>query len=109
MSRTYRRTKNDDNRWNGKNWAISEYNYNEYGVFSRMYFDKQSVEYARRIAKYHSDAGTHSFKEPGPSWFRNLYSQRPLRRQSRVILQRFVQGEDFDVIINENPKLPYWT
>ena len=109
MSRTYRRKNSWNERWNGKKWCVSVWSYTEDGIYDKILLESNSKEYEYASAKFHSDTGTHSHKEPGPSWFRNLYSQRPHRRQSRINLQRYVQGEDFDVIIEDKPKLPYWT
>jgi len=51
-----------------------------------------------------------SFKEPGPSWFRNLFEERPLRRNSKRELQKFMYDEGYEPIIDSIPrKKIYWT
>lgn len=110
MSRTYRRT--DDawtGTWFGKFWAVSEWRYNQDGVYLRICYPKDSKEYKKASALYHSDAGSHLFKEPGPSWWRREFYQRPYRRRAKKQLHRYVQGEDIDVIIEDKPRLDWWT
>ena len=63
----------------------------------------------RLIAKASSDAATHSCKEPGPGWFRNLYSDRPLRRKAKEELRKYMMNEEYEPMIEDMPPLPYWT
>lgn len=72
-------------------------------------YAKNSRTGKKKLAKYLSDAGTHNFKEPGPHWFRNLYSDRPLRRKGAREIQKFMQNNEYEPMIDEMPKLPYWT
>lgn len=51
----------------------------------------------------------HSFKEPGPHWFRNLYSDRPLRRLSKRELNKFKLNPDYEPYVPKRYKLDYWT
>jgi len=57
-----------------------------------------------------SDAATSSCKEPGPSWARRLYCDRPARRAAKRELQKYIQydGEYEPMILAMEP-LPYWT
>lgn len=70
-----------------------------------------SKEYQHAAAKYHSDAGTHNFKEPGPGWFRNVFATRPNRRETKNELRKVVLNPEYDPVITENNRkiLPYWT
>lgn len=132
MSRTYRRKTTDR-----VNWAcdlehyISEVVFSDYTRFSswvRVHYPKASKAYKKGLARYHSDAATTNFKEPGPSWFRNLISDRPLRRKAKNELRKFMisvpvaftgdgREVDFLQVMNEcyepnipsKGKLPYWT
>jgi len=133
MSRTYRRKTTDR-----VNWAcelehyISEVVFSDYTRFSsswvRVYYPKASKAYKKGLARYHSDGATNNFKEPGPSWFRNLFSDRPLRRKAKNELRKFMisvpvaftgdgREVDFLQVMNEcyepnipsKDKLPYWT
>lgn len=103
MSRTYRR----------KSIPIPKYVTTEYvydwdnGRYRDL--DKNSKEYKKSLAIYLSDAGSHSCKEPGPSWFRNLYTERPQRREAKRQLQKYLLDEEFVVILNAKNKLEYWT
>lgn len=56
-----------------------------------------------------SDAATNSCKEPGPHHFRNLYSDRPLRRQAKEELRKYMYNEEHEVMIISMPPLPYYT
>lgn len=52
----------------------------------------------------------HRFKEPGPHWFRNLFEERPLRRQSKREIQRFMANEEYEPMIDpKQRKKIYWT
>lgn len=61
------------------------------------------------IAIARSDAATHNHKEPGPHHFRNLYSDRPLRRQAKNELHKFMFNPEYEPMILAKPPLPYWT
>jgi hypothetical protein len=51
-----------------------------------------------------------TFKEPGPSWFRNLFEERPLRRTSKRELQRYMDDDEYEPIIDaKQRKRVYWT
>ena len=107
MSRTYRRKATDPT---DKKWSVSEHVRIE-GTWSYIWvpYPKNSNEYKKGSAKYHSDAGTHNCKEPGPSWFRNLYTERPQRQEARQQLKKFMNDPDFEVILNAKDPLEYWT
>jgi hypothetical protein len=74
-----------------------------------IHFSPQSKAGKKRISRYHSDAGTHKCKEPGPSWYRRLNTQKPLRQSSRMQLQQFLKDPELEVIIDNMPPLGYWT
>jgi hypothetical protein len=109
MSRTFRR-KNEmqEYQWVLRDW---DWSYNTYGICygQRKTYDRDSKEAITALVRYHSDAGTHQCREPGPSWFRNLTSQRPHRRSSKEQLRKFILDQEFEVIIEDNPHLEYWT
>ena len=113
MSRTYRRKKQRTYRGYGfqtLNWATSKLVRIEGTCrFVRVPIDPGSQEYKERVAKYYSDAGTTDFKEPGPSWFRNLFTERPLRRYNKEELRRYLQNPDYEPMVEEKGKLEYWT
>lgn len=108
MSRTYRRRKPDAHT--NLEYFVSDFvRLGDSYTWRRVLFEKDSKEYAKGLAKFHSDAGTWSFKEPGPSWFRNLYTERPLRRYNRRELHKFMKNSDYESMIEEKGKLEYWT
>lgn len=114
MSRTYRRKGQpklrgwfEDIAWYTSEWVRSD---SGYRVLYRRPYPKDSMEYKKGYARYHSDGATHSCKEPGPSWFRNLYSDRPLRRSSKNELRKFIAYDgEYEPMILSKDKLPYWT
>lgn len=105
MSRTYRRKSLPVPRW-----IVRDYDwiwYEAYGTWS--YYEVGSKEYNKALAMHYSDVGTHRFREPGPSWFRNLYTERPQRREAKRQLRKFMVDEEFEVMLNSKDKLEYWT
>lgn len=110
MSRTFRRKGcTEDYYWVLRDWDL---------YFSNKYYDhrtrdfqlsRDSKEAIKALAKYHSDAGTDTNNEPGPAQYRLVTRQIPLRRDSARQLRRYLQGEDFEVIIGTKPPLEYWT
>lgn len=84
-----------------------------WGGWTRYQYDAHYYPYSkegkRRIAQYHSDAGTNTCKEPGPSWYRNLYTERPLRRKAKRELKKYMLDTDYEPIIEKMGKLEYWT
>lgn len=75
----------------------------------RKQYEKHSIEYKKGKAKFHSDSGTWKHKEPGPRWFRNLTSERPLRRKHKLEIYKFIKNPDYDPDIVSKGKLEYWT
>lgn len=114
MSRTYRRIGNSSERsWNSKADACSEWVCRDlsetYHNYELKPLQKNTVEYKRKAARYHSDAGTTNFKEPGPSWFRNLFCERSQRRDAKQQLKKYMFNEDYEVCLMAKNHLPYWT
>ena len=133
MSRTYRR-KNSKAKYRAFE-TLAEYTVDYVRVPTREYWstlvkvpiDPSTREYAVKRSEYYRDK-THKFKEPGPSWFRNLFSTRPLRGKARKELHKFmrsvpigynsygkevhflqVMNECYEPIIESKGKIPYWT
>lgn len=108
MSRTYRRKKNGGLKYH---WAYDVYW--ELARFEgKLYYlpaDKNSKEYKKRLAKVHSDAGTLRYLEPGPSWFRNLETERPQRRDGKRELQKFMNDPDYEPMFLPKDPLDYWS
>lgn len=70
--------------------------------------DPKSKEGKEKIARYHSDATTSNNTEPGPSWFRALYTERPQRREARREIHRYFRNENHEVILNGKNRLERW-
>lgn len=111
MSRTYRRKTT-----NRINWACDlEYYISEHirveGTYTYVSvpYPKASKAHKKGLARYHSDGATNNFKEPGPSFFRNLTAERPHRRDSKEQLRKWTYNEAYEVMILSKPKLDYWT
>lgn len=104
MSKTYRRKKLPI-PWHVKQELVN--------VGTRRWrwvdMDTESIEYKKKIAKHYSDAGSYRFKEPGPAWFRNLFTERPQRREARKELQKFLKDEEYEVMLLPKNPLEYWT
>lgn len=107
MSRTYRRK----NCANSHFWQFERevQTYFDYKTRDWARVDPKSEEYERRKAIFHSDNGTNSFKEPGPAWFRNMFSERPHRRMAKRELKKFMNDPDYEVILEPKGWLRYWT
>lgn len=104
MSRTYRR----------KNLPIPYYVKQELVRIARFRWvwadiDPESKEYKKKIAKHYSDKGTLKFKEPGPAWFRSIFTERPQRREAKRELQKFLKDEEYEVMLIPKNPLEYWT
>ena len=110
MSRTYRRTKNKPLKRvrTGEDEFIGvEWNSHQGG---KIFHPPNSKKYQEDLRNFHSDHfSAAAFKEPGPSWFRNLYGNRPLRRDSKEELRKYMLDQEYDPMIPEKNKLPYWT
>lgn len=110
MSRTIRR-KNETQEyyWILRDWDT--YWNTEDGCWysPKVWYDKTSKEGKKALKRYHGDAGSHKCKEPGPSWYRRITRQIPLRRDSKEELRKFMLNEEHEVMITENPPLEYWT
>lgn len=108
MSRTYRRRSNHYG-WNDRYYALSKFVKIEgYSFWDRVPMDPASYEYRKALAVYHSDR-TSNFKEPGPSWFRNMFTERPMRRHNKRELIRFVRIDNYEPIVYSKWPLDYYT
>lgn len=120
MSRTYRRKKAAKNKYLGWSyftgsvvpsvWISSWYgstSWRYYGTSFDHYPSEEEMAKAR--AEYHSDGGTSSFKEPGPSWFRRMFETRPSRRKNKRELQKYMLNPDYEPMCFEKGALDYWT
>lgn len=127
MSRTYRKRKENSKCHNDEDWILREsgwgtswiedHDYDRIEVKCHNYYLKtyivirinpSSKEGKRRLAKFHSDTGTHNFKEPGPSWFKNLTTIRPYRRKYKEQCRKFLYDTEYEVIL-EKMVYEYWT
>lgn len=106
MARTYRRV---NAGYNDKKWECGGLVKIAPFHWVRVDYPIGSKEYKKGSARFHSDAGTYSYKEPGPSWFRNVTAQRPYRRDAKKQLHKFIKHEEYEVIISSKPKLEYWS
>lgn len=93
--------------------SIVTINYPRWGGWDRYYMDihfsETSEEGKKRLAHYHSDAGTIRCKEPGPRFWRNLTAERPLRRYNKQELKKFMKDSDYEPMCLEMGELEYWT
>jgi len=114
MSRTFRRKNTTRNGyWSDLEYFVSErvYPYPNSWISELVMFEVGSPEYKAGKAKFHSDAGTTSFKEPGPSWYRRIF-KRKYNAKVRTELQRFLNDPDYEVDLHdatEKYHMDYWT
>lgn len=106
MSRTYRRKGGDTYQLK---WFIRDWEFDENGNSVLVQYIKGGKKYNEGLARYHSDGGTSNFKEPGPSWFRNLFTERPQRQYNRRELKKFMQNVEYEPMIINKGHVPYWT
>lgn len=116
MSRTYR--KQASYPWSWRNPleelvdgyepgnCIAYYSYNN--LCSWTVINPKSKEGRKRLARARRDK-VYNFKEPGPSWFRNLFSQRPYRQAAKREIQKYLFDTEYEPMILRKPKLEYWT
>lgn len=51
----------------------------------------------------------HNISGAGPRWFRNVFSNVPLRREAKRLLLRVVRGEQMEVVLSPpNRVRPYY-
>lgn len=104
MSRTIRRK---SAKHEAKSWVLTDYVYVG-GYLKKVEVPEKSREGQKALAKFHSDAHP-SFKEPGPAWFRNLFTERPQRREAKRQLTQFLKNPEKEVILRSKDPMPYWT
>lgn len=119
MSRTFRRTGDTVHQsWFCKKDYCTEWLYTDYPeplslefyrYNRRVPLQEGTKEYKRKAARYHSDAATTNFKEPGPSWFRNMFCERGQRRNAKQQLKKYMLDQDYEVCLMAKNRLPYWT
>ena len=103
MSRTVRR-KDYVPAWVTKEWQSVP--------GTKVYFrvPLEGKELAKSLHKHHGDAGyvTRSGSGIGcPKWFRQ-HEQRKYRSTAHQELVKYLKGNEYEYIIEANPKLPYW-
>lgn len=111
MSRTFRRiNETQEHYWILRNWDLWFKDTEVRGCANSKYYqlDPKSKEGKEALAKYHSDK-YRSFKEPGPAWYRHMWVEKPQRREVKRQLNKFMLDEEFEVILESKPPLPYWT
>ncbi len=112
MSRTYRRKNCNPSRKSSCElyWFVTDIIWSSpRNSYYRVQYSKNSIEYKKGKAKFHSDSGTWTHKEPGPSWFRNLTSERRIRRKHKLELHKYILDNEYEPNIIAKGKLEYWT
>lgn len=74
----------------------------------RWRIDPKSKNGVKAIAEFHAD-WHRPWREPGPARFRHMMIEKPNRRKAKVELNKYLLNEDYEVIIEPKPPLPYWT
>jgi len=107
--------------WNNYEWkqwveiSKEEYHTTKYDTRLHSYAgSRRGIVYEKKVVnkttywKMHKDNG-HYCKEPGPRWFRNLFTERPQRRDAKRQLNKFLLDPDFEVLIDTKLHLVYYT
>jgi hypothetical protein len=122
MSRTIRFRKGKYvpwwNNYEWKHWVeIPKEEYLDTRYDTRLYSYKWSsrgIVYEKKVVnkaiywQSHKDS-TYRCKEPGPKWFRNLFTERPQRREVKRQLNKFLLDPDFEVLLDSKASLDYFT
>lgn len=103
MSRTYRCKK--DKHLIEYHSILRDWNY--YPSLEYYIFEPNSKEGRKRLAKFHSDNACYIRNWHGPSWYHNLYSQRPYRRDCKKQIQKCIKY-DYDISMLRKPKRIYF-
>jgi hypothetical protein len=103
MARTYRRKNQTQDYW----WLLTDYVIvNDYPRVKKIIVEGKEAD--KKLALYHSDA-YRGFREPGPAWFRLMFTERPMRRRNNKELKRFMLDPEYEPIIYSKYPLEYWT
>lgn len=70
--------------------------------------DPESDEGKKRLAKYHSDNPRCIRNWSGPGWFKNLYCERPYRRDCKKQIRKAMYDDEFEVQIRHKPYREYF-
>lgn len=62
----------------------------------------------KRLARLHSDVKFSVTNWKGPSWFHNMFSQKPHRTKARAELRKFLENPEHEVILESKPPRVYW-
>ena len=121
MSRTIRFRKANHIPWwadyEWKNWvSITKEEFLKLKYDRKLYSSNWSskIDYQKKVSnkatywRIHKD-NRFRCKEPGPSWFRNLFSERPQRRESKRQLNKFLLDPEFEVLLDSKAHLEYYT
>ncbi len=105
MSRTYRFKSSS---YMGAD-VLGEWCMTDNWTWYRVKHEPSSKEGKKRLARHRSDKKWGFYKSIGPSWFHNMFAQRPYRRDIKKQLHRYVREEEFEVQLLRRPKREYWT
>lgn len=98
MSRTFRRKKSTPEIWTTHDYRCISRGVSSCGQYRTsdwVYFPYEGKELNKQIAKWHT-SDNHSGIHSVPSWFNNLYFQRPKRRKETVQLRKMLVSQDYD-------------
>lgn len=79
---------------------------NKFWDYYYIQIDPKSKEGKKKLARFHSDRKHNLWK--GPNWFRNMYAQRPYRRDCKEQLRKAMYDDEFEVQIRNKPYREYW-
>lgn len=96
MARTIRRRA----AWRDIAFALTDYRHDGLTLV-RFEHSPQGPEGRRRLARYHSDAGSRAALGAGaPRWFTRLDS-RSIKSRNKVVLARWLRLQDYDPVFQD--------
>jgi len=89
--------------------------YHDYIKFAGTWFQvnhsigTNAYDVGKTMSQRDGSNSTVKYKEPEPAWFRNLTSERPLRRKHKNELRKFKLDSNYEPDIIDKGRLKYWT
>lgn len=84
------------------------WNSNKFWDYYWVPLEPKSKEGKEALARLHSDAKHSFYKWKGPSWFHNMYAQRPYRRNCKKQIRKYIRDPDYEIQIRNKPYREYW-
>lgn len=119
MSRTYRKRLSSDSKWLLRDFVL-ESSISDFSKYDKVqltwsdrwiyvWYKEDSLEAKKIKAKHFSDSLGWKYNRSGPTYFKTLVAQKPYRRRAKKEIYKFMRdSEEYEVLLESKPKLPYW-